>query len=255
MAYVYRHIRLDNNEPFYIGIGSDSNYKRANFTRKRNIFWQRITAKTEYEVEIMLDDLTWEEANTKEIEFISLYGRSNLNKGPLCNLTDGGGGILGVKMSDETRLKMSQKVFTEETRRKISKANSGENNAFYGKPLSEATRIKLSEAQKGEKSKWWGKKHTEETKNKIREKAIGRRKGAKASPETIAKMRLARTINKKIYRIVDGILIPYHSHNEVVKELHISSRTIHKHPERFGLLNFEQLPDIYKKMITEESPL
>lgn len=28
MAYLYRHIRLDKNEPFYIGIGSDSNYNR-----------------------------------------------------------------------------------------------------------------------------------------------------------------------------------------------------------------------------------
>ena len=35
MAYIYRHIRLDKNEPFYIGIGSDveGKYKRAN--RKR----------------------------------------------------------------------------------------------------------------------------------------------------------------------------------------------------------------------------
>jgi hypothetical protein len=30
MAYVYRHIRLDKNEPFYIGIGSDSSFARAN---------------------------------------------------------------------------------------------------------------------------------------------------------------------------------------------------------------------------------
>ena len=30
MAYLYRHIRLDKNEPFYIGIGSDTNFKRAN---------------------------------------------------------------------------------------------------------------------------------------------------------------------------------------------------------------------------------
>ena len=29
MAYLYRHIRLDTNEIFYIGIGSDINYKRA----------------------------------------------------------------------------------------------------------------------------------------------------------------------------------------------------------------------------------
>lgn len=32
MAYVYRHIRLDKNQPFYIGIGSDTDgrYHRAN---------------------------------------------------------------------------------------------------------------------------------------------------------------------------------------------------------------------------------
>ena len=37
MAYVYQHVRLDTNEPFYIGIGSDDkNYQRANnkFNRK-----------------------------------------------------------------------------------------------------------------------------------------------------------------------------------------------------------------------------
>lgn len=27
MAYVYRHIRLDKNEPFYIGIGKDEGGK------------------------------------------------------------------------------------------------------------------------------------------------------------------------------------------------------------------------------------
>lgn len=246
MAYVYRHIRLDKNEPFYIGIGSDSTYKRANAKRDRSIFWKRIVNKTDYEVEIILDDLTWEEANKKEIEFISLYGRTNTEKGCLCNLTDGGGGTLGIKMSEETRRKMSQKVFTEETRRKISEANSGKNNAFYGKPLPEYIRIKLSEAQKGEKSSWWGRKHTEETKKKMSEKAMGFKKGIKLSDETKAKMRASRTNNRKMYRIVEGELISYHSQNEVTKKLHITSRTIHKHPERFGLLTFDQLPDEYK---------
>ena len=246
MAYVYRHIRLDKNEPFYIGIGSDSNYKRARDKKNRNVIWHRIVSKTNYEVEILLDDLTWEEANEKEIEFINLYGRSNIKKGCLCNLTDGGGGTLGIVMSEETRRKMSQKVFTEETRRKISKANSGEGNAFYGKPLPEYIRIKLSESQKGEKSSWWGRKHTEETKKKMSEKAMGLKKGIKLSEETKEKMKASRTTNRKMYRIVDGELISYHSQNEVTKKLHITSRTIHKHPERFGLLDFDQLPDEYK---------
>ena len=31
MAYLYRHIRLDKNKPFYVGIGDNdnNNYKRA----------------------------------------------------------------------------------------------------------------------------------------------------------------------------------------------------------------------------------
>jgi len=62
MAYVYRHIRLDTNQPFYIGIGSDNTYYRANKKSQRNIHWKRVVAKTDYEVEIMLDDLTWEQA-------------------------------------------------------------------------------------------------------------------------------------------------------------------------------------------------
>lgn len=50
MAYVYRHIRLDKNEPFYIGIGSDATYKRANTKKGRNEIWKRIVCKTTYDV-------------------------------------------------------------------------------------------------------------------------------------------------------------------------------------------------------------
>jgi hypothetical protein len=32
MAYLYRHIRLDKNQPFYIGIGKDDVEKRNNNT-------------------------------------------------------------------------------------------------------------------------------------------------------------------------------------------------------------------------------
>jgi len=110
MAYVYRHIRLDKNEPFYIGIGSDNlgKYKRAYFIGNRktkNPHWFNIINKTKYEVEIILDNLTWEEACQKEIEFIKLYGRKDLGTGILCNKTDGGDGTLNLKVSEETKLK------------------------------------------------------------------------------------------------------------------------------------------------------
>jgi hypothetical protein len=91
MAYVYRHIRLDKNEPFYIGIGSDNSYNRAyqKSKTKRSKFWHNIASKG-YDVEILMDNLTWEQACEKEKEFISIYGRKDLGQGSLVNLTNGG---------------------------------------------------------------------------------------------------------------------------------------------------------------------
>lgn len=95
MAILYRHIRLDKNEPFYIGIGKKTS--RAYFKHSRNKYWNNVVSNTDYEVEIMLDDLTWEEACEKEKEFIKLYGRKNNGSGILANMTDGGEGTLGRK--------------------------------------------------------------------------------------------------------------------------------------------------------------
>ncbi len=95
MAYVYRHIRLDKNIPFYIGIGGDDIYKRANDRKFRNPHWLRIVKKTEYEIEILFDNISWPEACKKEIEFIALYGRSK-DGGVLTNITKGGDGKLGI---------------------------------------------------------------------------------------------------------------------------------------------------------------
>jgi hypothetical protein len=108
MPYLYRHIRLDKNEPFYIGIGSDAGYGRSKEKSNRNKHWRNIVKSTPYDIEIVIDNLTWQEACEKEKEFIKLYGRSCLNEGPLCNITEGGDGVLGMKHSEETRKKISQ---------------------------------------------------------------------------------------------------------------------------------------------------
>ena len=110
MAYLYRHIRLDKNKPFYIGIGSDNKgqYKRAYNKKGRSYSWKDITYKTNYKVEIMIDDISWEEACEKEIFFISYYGRKDLSKGILTNLTDGGEGQFGRKDTQSTKIKKSK---------------------------------------------------------------------------------------------------------------------------------------------------
>lgn len=105
--YIYRHIRLDKNEVFYIGIGTKN---RFNSKFSRNKYWYNITKKTEWFSEIILDELPRKVAEEKEIEFISIYGRKDLNNGTLCNLTSGGTGGLGLKHTEETKNKMKGRI-------------------------------------------------------------------------------------------------------------------------------------------------
>ena len=117
MAVLYRHIRTDKNEPFYIGIGETE--ERAYNKKNRTRIWKNI-AKKGYEIEILFGDLTWEQACEKEKEFIALYGRKNLGTGTLVNLTDGGEGTLGYK-------------HTVKDKEKIRLAALGSNNPWYNK--------------------------------------------------------------------------------------------------------------------------
>lgn len=105
---IYRHIRLDTNKVFYIGIG---NSKRPYVKNTRSDFWKNITNKTKYEVQILKSNLTKEEAIELEKILISYYGRINNKTGILCNLTDGGEGALGVVVSNKTKLKLSESRF------------------------------------------------------------------------------------------------------------------------------------------------
>jgi hypothetical protein len=129
MAYVYRHIRTDKNQPFYIGIGSDTEYKRANETTRRSELWKKIAKKSDYVVEIIADDVSVEFAKEKEIEFISLYGRIDKGTGTLCNLTDGGDGINGYIFTESHRKKLSEKnrqrIVSEEQKEKLRKYRLG----------------------------------------------------------------------------------------------------------------------------------
>lgn len=176
MAYVYRHIRLDKNEPFYIGIGSLPNFKRAYEKQKRNQFWYNVVSKTDYEVEILFDDLTWEEAEKKEIEFIKLYGKRDNGTGTLVNITDGGGGTLGARHTEESKRKISErsktmvrKPLSQEAREKIRKSLTGRIGANKGFKHSEETKQKLRLINLGKVGANKGKKMSEEIKQKIRD--------------------------------------------------------------------------------------
>lgn len=112
--YLYRHVRLDTNKIFYIGIGTKpKSYKSTHveFSRAynktiRNLFWKSIISKTSYKIEIMLESDDYNFIKEKEKEFIKLYGRRNLELGSLVNLTDGGDGNINAIVSEETKLKL-----------------------------------------------------------------------------------------------------------------------------------------------------
>lgn len=167
MAYVYRHIRLDKNEPFYIGIAT--HIKRAyEKNQRKNIIWKSIVSRTDYDVEILFDDLTREQALEKEIELIALYGRIDKKTGTLANLTDGGEEMNGLwnkgrKASEETKAKLREAAKHKPPRSKESIEKSA--NGLRGKPKSEEHRRKLSEHFMGKSNGPW----TEEQRRKNEE--------------------------------------------------------------------------------------
>lgn len=149
---LYRHIRLDTNETFYIGIG---NKKRPYVKYRRNNYWTNIVNKTEYKIEILFDNLTWEDACELEKSLIWLYGRKDKGLGSLSNMTDGGEGSKGTIVKSETlskkRLSMLNKVRTPEHCLNISKSKTGVNHHFYGKTFSESHRLKIKKSNTGRK--------------------------------------------------------------------------------------------------------
>lgn len=216
MAVVYKHIRADNNIPFYIGIGKS--IKRAYNFSSRSKIWKNCMKKHGCIVEILFDDLTYEEAKVKEIEFIKFYGRMNTGTGTLVNLTDGGDGSCGYKPSKEAlvkigikskgRIKSPEQIekwkksmnFEKsiETKEKIRKSLLGvkhteERNlkcsqSHIGKKMREESKKKLSLAIKG-KSKG---PFTEEHIQKLRDS----HKGIKQSRETILKRKETIKLNR-----------------------------------------------------------
>lgn len=139
IGYLYRHIRLDTNEVFYIGISTSYSginkgfvsTLRADDTKRRNRFWKNIANKTDIEVEILFWNKPEKFLLEKEKELIKLYGRRDLNEGTLVNMTDGGEGAVrcrsnvGKVRSEEFKANMRTFKRSEETRKKISLAGKG----------------------------------------------------------------------------------------------------------------------------------
>jgi len=189
--YLYRHVRFDKNEVFYIGIGTKPKnytnhkleYGRAYSQFSRSKFWKSVVLKTDYRVDILFESNNINEIKLKETEFINLYGRKNLNEGTLVNLTDGGELNNRRKVTPETRLLIGKmhkgKTLSPETKQKLREAN-------LGKKVSEETKIKIGNAGKGRKL-------SEDAKSRIGKAAKERKADEKLnSPEISLKSKMTR---------------------------------------------------------------
>jgi hypothetical protein len=159
MAVVYKHIRLDSNIPFYIGIGKDE--KRAYEKRSRNKHWNHVAKKCGYSVEIIHSDVSWEFACEKEIELIEKYKRTS-EGGTLVNLTAGGEGTLGWKHDVPYWKDKKLPEYMCQRLSQIASERKGEKNPFFGKKHSEIAKNMMSEKRKGIE-------HSSEAKSNIKE--------------------------------------------------------------------------------------
>ena len=189
MAIVYKHIRKDKNEIFYIGIGKT--IARAKSKKSRNNHWHNIINKTDYSIEIIYNNISWEDACELEKTYIKQYGRKDLGLGLLVNMTDGGDGISNI--SDETKKKMSNKKIDKKlTQQHILKIT--QNNKMRGKP-----------------NKWGN--HSEENIEIIRKCSIGKNH----TQESIIKQRTSKE-SKKIKIFNNTTEITFNSISSCIKD-------------------------------------
>lgn len=197
--YLYRHVRLDKNEPFYIGIAGKKAdkgeyYYRGNRVSNRNRIWKNIynACGHKIEIQILLESDSFLFIKEKEKEFIYLYGRRNNKTGILANMTDGGDGTCGTVATPQTRKNQS-----------VAQINSS-------KTLKKGTKL----------PDWWV--------DKIREKKMGKMNPMYGKHTPISK----KVINVETLEIFESILLAGKSYGLKDRLLHqyLSGHRLNKSP-------------------------
>jgi hypothetical protein len=195
----YYHKRLDTGEIFYVGIGTPS---RPYEDKHRNNHWNHIVEKVDYEVILVEENLSWEEACEWEKFEIKRIGRRDLGMGPLVNMTDGGEGTQGVLITEERRVNISlatkEAMSNPEVQKRLSESHLGikpwntgksvfvgEENPNFGNKWSDEQKNQMSEKLKETYKDGFSDEHLD----KLKEKRKGRKPAAKLTKENIISIR------------------------------------------------------------------
>lgn len=178
--YCYAHRTADTGHIFYIGKGHGN---RA-YSKQRSKYWHNKANKHGYTVEIIASNLTERQAFDIERELIAFYGREKL-----VNLTDGGEGASGAKLTEkqiEALKRRKGSKLSEETKKKLREAN-------IGKKQSAETIYKRTKNQ-------YGRKHSKESIEKMKIAQSNR------SEETRKKSGDARRGKPRPKHVIDAIV-------------------------------------------------
>ena len=128
--YVYAHYKKgESNIPFYIGKGIG---KRAREKFRRSKHWKAVVKKYGYDIRILYENLSEEDAFWIETKLIGMFGRADKGLGPLVNHTDGGEGACGAIRKPEDNKRKSEKMkgreYDETRRKNMSEGMKGNKN-------------------------------------------------------------------------------------------------------------------------------
>ncbi len=134
--YVYTHLNPTTKDIFYVGIGKGN--RAYNKWAGRNKFWNNYVNKHGFEVELIAEGLTRNQALKIEEKLIAHMGRRQIDEGGiLVNRSTGGDGG-------------GSYTHTEEFKQKLSKERMGKKR----KPHSDEAKKKISKAQQGKLITW-----------------------------------------------------------------------------------------------------
>lgn len=215
---VYMHTNKINNK-VYVGQTCDKlthrwgKHGQGYKTQKR--FWRAIQKYgwDNFEHIVFAENLTKEDADHMEKLLIALYQTTDKNKG--YNITTGGDG--GAAYGENNPF--YGKHHTEETKQKISIANTGLRR-------TDEYRKQKQDSMMGNKNHFYGKHHTDETRRRIREKRLGTVLSQETKDKISNALRNSKGIPVIQLTLYDEFMFAYCNGAEAERQTEVSQESI-----------------------------